>query len=318
VRAISLFSGVGGFELGFEPAGIVTTTQVEIDPDCRSILERRWPLAERLEDVRDVDSAALCRGGPVDLLYGGFPCQDFSNSYSRGGGIGGLGGTRSGLWWQFHRLAAETQAAWVVLENVQNILRANAGRDWFAIVSSLDELGYCVAWTLLDARGFGVPQQRRRLFLVGHLGDGRGPIEVLDLANRRQRHAGEGFGGGRAYSALTESEARAAGPLSLAENQQAEFRLLPFSPSLNAAGGKVGQGYQAFMHGDVLRRYTPLEEERLMGWPDHHTASGADGRRFTDTRRYAFIGNGVVAPVARWLGERLVAVDGATRALRSA
>ena len=110
-----------------------------------------------------------------------------------------------------------------------------------------------------------------------------------------------------AYAGLSEAGARAAGPLSIAENQQAEFRVLPFSPCVNTAGGKVGQGYQAFIWGDTLRRYTPREVERLMGWPPDHTRYRLDGTEFSDTRRYAFCGNGMAAPVMRWIGERLVA-----------
>lgn len=303
MRAVSLFSGIGGGELGFEAAGIETVLQVEIDPDCREVLARRWPTTPRLEDVHDVTAALVLDQGPIDLLYGGFPCQDISNSYARGvyaegidnraptpggGGISGLGGARSGLWSHFERLARETQAPWVVIENVGNLLRANAGRDFRAILDSLDGVGYGLAWSRLDARGFGVPQQRRRVYLVGHLGDGAGPDE--------------GSGRGVAYAGLSADGARAAGPLSIAENQQAEFRVLPFCPALTTGGGKVGQGYQAFVWGDTFRRYTFEEQEALMGWPRGHTAG------FPDGTRQRMLGNGVVAPVAGWLGGRLVAV----------
>jgi len=308
MRAVSLFSGVGGGELGLEAAGIETVLQVEIDRDCREVLAHRWANTPRLEDVHDVTADHLLAGGPLDLLYGGFPCTDISNSYTRDGGIAGLAGARSGLWSELERLTREAAPEWLLIENVQNLLRANAGRDFRTILGVLDGLGYGLAWSLLDARGFGVPQQRRRLFLVGHLGDGAGPAEVLDHANRRQRHADEGFGRGVAYAGLSEDGARAAGPLSIAENQQAEFRVLPFAPCVNTAGGKVGQGYQAFIWGDTLRRYTPREVERLMGYPDDHTRYRLDGSELSDTRRYAMLGNGMAAPVMRWLGERLLAI----------
>lgn len=316
---VSLFSGVGGFELGLERAGVETVLQAEIDPSCREVLARTWPQIPCVEDVRDVTAALALRRGPVDLVYGGFPCQDVSNAYARGvyegriddpgypqarggGGMAGLDGIRSGLFWQFHRVAAETKAPWLILENVTALLRSNAGRDWLVILRALDDLGYGLAWSVLDARGFGVAQQRRRLLLVGHLGDGAGAAQVLDLAARRQRHAGEGYARGRPYAGLSEEAARAAGPLSVAENQQAEFRVLPFCPALTTGGGKVGQGYQAFVWGDTFRRYTFEEQEALMGWPRGHTAG------FPDGTRQRMLGNGVVAPVAGWLGGRLVAV----------
>ena len=203
MRAVSLFSGVGGGELGLGAAGIETVLQVENDRDCREVLGRHWPSTPRREDVHDVTADHLLAGGPLDLLYGGFPCTDISNSYTRDGGIAGLARRRSGLWSEFERLTREAAPDWILIENVQNLLRANAGRDFRTILGTLDELGYGLAWSLLDARGFGIPQQRRRLFLVGHLGDGAGPAEVLDHANRRQRHADEGFGRGVAYPGLS-------------------------------------------------------------------------------------------------------------------
>lgn len=89
---------------------------------------------------------------------------------------------------------------------------------------------------------------------------------------------------------------------------------MPFSPALTTGGGKIGQGYQGFIWGDTLRRYTLLEQERLMGWPDHHTRHRVDGSTFTEARRQRFIGNGVASPVAAWIGERLVAVHAAGEA----
>lgn len=330
LQGVSLFSGCGGAELGFDEAGIETVLQAEIDPDCRQVLARRWPNTLRVEDVRDVTADLALRRGPIGVVVGGFPCQDISNSYARGvyaeditsttvtpggGGISGLGGMRSGLWWQFHRVARETQAPWIVVENVGNLLRSNAGRDFRAILDSLDELGYGLAWSRLDARGFGVPHQRRRVYLVGRLGDRAAAAEVLDLANRRQRHADEGSGRGVAYAGLSEDGARAVGPLCVAENQQAEFRVLPFSPTLTTGGGKIGQGYQGFIWGDVFRRFTLEEQETMMGWPKGHTRYRLDGSEFSDTRRQEMIGNGMVAPVMRWIGKRLVAVE-ASRAVR--
>jgi len=95
----------------------------------------------------------------------------------------------------------------------------------------------------------------------------------------------------------------------VAENQQAEFRVLPYSPAVTTGGGKIGQGYQGFIWGETFRRYTPRECERLQGWTDDHTRYRLDGKELSDTQRYAMIGNGVAAPVARWIGHRLVAVN---------
>lgn len=183
MRAISLFSGVGGFEVGFERAGIDTVLQAESDPVCRSVLERHWPHVERLHDVRDVDRGLLpnlrryghepslaavagCEAGQdVDLIYGGFPCQDVSVAGQRAG----LSGERSGLWHEFQRVLRELRPRWCVIENVPGLLSSGAepGADFGVVLRGLVDLGYGVAWRVLDARWFGVPQRRRRVFIVG-------------------------------------------------------------------------------------------------------------------------------------------------------
>lgn len=156
MKAISLFSGIGGFDLGFERAGIETMLQVEQDKHCLAVLERHWPGVERLTDVRDV------RRGDADLIYGGFPCQDVSVAGARAG----LAGERSGLWFEFERIVRELRPRWAVIENVPGLLSSNGGRDFAVILYGLGQLGYVVGWGVLDAQHFGVPQRRRRVFIV--------------------------------------------------------------------------------------------------------------------------------------------------------
>jgi DNA (cytosine-5)-methyltransferase 1 len=200
VKAISLFSGVGGFDLGFERAGIETVLQVENDNHCLAILERHWPDVERITDVRDVGDRGLPReaerrprggagsaGGDdvhapsqrsraCDLIYGGFPCQDVSVAGKRAG----LDGDRSGLWFEFHRIVRELRPRWVCIENVPGLLSSNGGADFAVILSGLDELGFDAAWAVLDAQHFGVAQRRRRVFIVGGP-RGRSAEQVLSL-----------------------------------------------------------------------------------------------------------------------------------------
>jgi DNA (cytosine-5)-methyltransferase 1 len=166
----SLFSGIGGFDLGFERAGMDVRWQCEIDKTAREVLRRHWPDATVYEDVRNVGSGAAA----VDVVCGGFPCQDVSVAGRRAG----LAGERSGLWFEFHRILAEVTPEWVVIENVPGLLSSNAGRDFATILRGLVELRYGVVWRVLDSQHFGVPQRRRRVFIVGHLGDGRA-AEVL-------------------------------------------------------------------------------------------------------------------------------------------
>jgi len=169
MRFGSLFSGIGGFDLGFERAGMQCAWQVEINTAASSVLGRHWPHVARYSDVRKVENLE-----PVDLICGGFPCQDLSVAGKRKG----LAGERSGLWFEFHRVLGEVGPGWAVIENVPGLLSSNGGRDFAVILRGLAELGYGVAWRILDAQYFGVAQRRRRVFIVGHLGDGRA-AEVL-------------------------------------------------------------------------------------------------------------------------------------------
>lgn len=170
----SLFSGIGGFDLGFEQAGMECAWQVEYDAKARSVLQRHWPDAALYNDVHHVYAPGVHSAGgsylePVDLVCGGFPCQDLSVAGKRAG----LAGERSGLWFEFHRILTELRPQWVVIENVPGLLSSNRGADFAVILQGLVELRYGVSWRILDAQYFGVAQRRRRVFIVGSLGDGR-------------------------------------------------------------------------------------------------------------------------------------------------
>lgn len=172
MRVGSLFSGVGGLELGLERAGMEVAWQAEYDKQARSVLARHWPDVHRYEDVHDVRD-----GVAVDVICGGFPCQD----YSVAGARGGLVGDRGALWWEMHRIIAEQRPTWVVGENVPGLLSSNGGADFLTIVRSLVQLGYSVCWATLDSQYFGVAQRRRRLFIVGHSGGVPRP-EILAIS----------------------------------------------------------------------------------------------------------------------------------------
>lgn len=163
MRAGSLFSGIGGFDLAFERAGFEIAFQCEIDPACRKVLAHHWPGVEIHEDVSEINGASL---PTVDILCGGFPCQDLSVAGRRAG----LAGERSGLFFEFMRIIDELSPAWVVIENVLGLLSSNGGRDMGTVLGTLAKLGYGYAYRVLDAQYFGVAQRRRRVFIVGHLG----------------------------------------------------------------------------------------------------------------------------------------------------
>jgi len=162
----SLFTGIGGFDLGFENAGFETLWQVEIDNNCLNLLGQKFPKVEKFKDIRIVKKRNL---KPVDIITGGFPCQDLSVAGKRAG----LAGKRSGLWFEFERVIDELKPGGFVIENVPGLLSSAGGRDLGTIIRDLVKRGYCVAWRVLNAQYFGVAQRRRRMFLVGYYGDGR-------------------------------------------------------------------------------------------------------------------------------------------------
>ncbi len=171
ITAGSLFTGIGGFDLGLAQAGISTSWMCEIDPACRSVLQRHFPGVPIYEDVKTIGRDNVTR---VDVLTGGFPCQDLSVAGKREG----LAGKRSGLWWEFARVIDELEPQWIIAENVPGLLSSNKGYDFALIIRWLAERGYGVAWRILDAQYFGLAQRRRRVFIVANLGDGRA-AEVL-------------------------------------------------------------------------------------------------------------------------------------------
>lgn len=155
----SLFSGIGGLELGLERAGLGPVLwQVEADAFCRAVLTKHWPDAKRFDDVRTVGSAELC---PVDIICGGFPCQDVSLA---GKGAGLVNGERTGLWREFARIVRELQPRFVVAENVPGLIR----RGLDVVVADLTDAGYVVAATRIAASDLGATHRRERLFIVAY------------------------------------------------------------------------------------------------------------------------------------------------------
>jgi DNA (cytosine-5)-methyltransferase 1 len=168
----STFSGIGGLDVALQRAGWGCRWQIEIDGAANRVLARRWPDVRRYGDIAAIDPAEL---EPVDLLCGGFPCQDLSVAGARAG----LAGARSGLFHEFVRLAAGLRPRWLLIENVPGLLSSNGGRDMGTVLGALAELGYGWAYRCLDAQHFGLAQRRLRVFIVGCLGDPARAAQVL-------------------------------------------------------------------------------------------------------------------------------------------
>lgn len=188
LTGVSLFAGVGGFDLAMERNGVDVVANVEIDKQCQKVLAKHFPNAKQFSDITDVKGSDLIEAGfkpERGIITGGFPCQDLSVAGKRRG----LAGERSGLFWEIARLIEETKTEWFILENVPGLLTSNKGADFGVVVGTMADLGYSLAWRVLDAQHFGVPQRRRRVFILGRrTGDGLSAAEVLFKSESLRRN----------------------------------------------------------------------------------------------------------------------------------
>jgi DNA (cytosine-5)-methyltransferase 1 len=163
MRVLDLFSGIGGFSLGLErTGGFRTVAFCEVDPFCRAVLAKHWPGVRCYEDIRGLDHHRFAADGlgRVDLVCGGFPCQDISVA-GRGAG---LDGARSGLWREMARLVGEFRPRWVLAENVP-ALRSRGGDR---VCAELEALGYAWRAVVVGAVHAGAPHRRQRVWIVAH------------------------------------------------------------------------------------------------------------------------------------------------------
>lgn len=175
LNVLSLFAGIGGFDLGLERTGAFRTAAFcEVDEKCRRTLAKNWPGVPIYDDVRELSSQHLTADGvAVDVICGGFPCQNISLA----GRMEGIDGAKSGLWGEYRRLIEETRPSWVIIEN-SPVLRSR-GLD--AILRRLDALGYDAEWHCIPANALGAPHRRDRLWIVAYPSgqrDGLPPLEI--------------------------------------------------------------------------------------------------------------------------------------------
>lgn len=182
-RVVSLFAGIGGFDLGFDRAGMETVAYVERDDNCRKLLADKFPNAVSLDDVCSAGANNLPQ---CDVLVGGWPCQDLSVAGKRAG----LAGERSGLFYEYARIADELEPAFIVWENVPGLLTSDEGRDMLRVVLELQQRGYCGGWRTLDAQYLGLAQRRRRVIGVFTRANSgaASPVEILSLAEGVRGH----------------------------------------------------------------------------------------------------------------------------------
>jgi DNA (cytosine-5)-methyltransferase 1 len=314
MKYLSCFSGVEAATLAWRHLGWEAVGFSEINPFSCSVLAHRFPNVKNYGDIKKHEEWPI-EPGTIDLLVGGSPCQSFSVAGFRQG----LADPRGDLSIKFLRLAQRLKPRWIVWENVPGILSSNGGRDLGSFLGALGELGYWWSYRVLDAKHFGVPQRRRRLFLVAHSSERNHPAEVLSFKGCVAGH----------YPSVKQNGPE---PSSSADGCAGDERVRTFRKSRRAQSVKdfetwvesdVSNTINAFDIGEVrtthilvqdgaARRFTPVETERLMGFPDDWTKvphGGKPASECEDRSRYVACGNSMAVPVMRWIGNRISMVD---------
>ena len=296
--------------MGLEQAGMEVVYQCEIEKKCQSVLKRHWPDVPLHDDVSTLTGKMVLDAvGSIDVVAWGSPCQDLSVA----GGRSGLEGNKSGLFHEGIRIIKELREEsnnesprWSIWENVRGAFSSNHGRDFATVIDQMGEAGAVeIEWRLLDAQYFGVPQRRKRIFVVAGFhprADNADPVFALTESVRRNP------------STSDQEREEIAGTLGLGfGNGGSDIDEMTFIPPIaTAVCARYAKGPGPTVDpGQVLvtpavRRITPRECERLMGWPDNHTLLGSDGKKITDGHRYKMCGNGVVSSVAKWVGEQVM------------
>jgi DNA (cytosine-5)-methyltransferase 1 len=351
----SLFSGIGGFELGFAAQGFDVSWCAEKDPHCRKVLSNHFPESRIYGDITEIDETLLSK---VDVITGGFPCQDLSIAGKRMG----LAGQRSSLFYEFERFIRATSPRFVVAENVPGLLSSNSGRDFGFVLHEMVERWGCksIAWRILDSQFFGVPQRRKRIFIVGDL-RGECAAEVLDLSKSSGGNIEKGKKEGKGITCTPEGisgtcsckwSKGTGGPSGDEHYNLIAYRwqndrdgMVPDDKTGTLRSSMGGSGFSEINHPlihayaigeqsnrnvfsavpinvsttvtsirpaesshrtqtvianpEITRRLTPLECERLQGFPDNWT----EGQ--SDTQRYKQIGNAVTVNVTAWIANRI-------------
>lgn len=339
---LDLFSGIGGFRLGLELAGHTPVGYVEIDKFARQSYNAMYDTtgewtATDITKVTDEEWSKF--NGKVDIIAGGFPCQAFSIAGKR---LGFLDSTKGTLFFEIARAAKQIKPRYLFLENVKGLLNHEGGNTFRTILNTLDELGYDVEWRVLNSKDFGVPQNRERVYIIGHLREYSGrevfPFfgENSEVNQSTVKQLGnisdsDSFGGnpqtGRVYSddglspTLNTMQGGGREPkVMVKEATKNGYDIATVGDSINIAQpnsktrrGRVGHGVantlvtgseQATLTSDYrIRKLTPRECWRLQAFPDE-LFDKAQATGMSDSQLYKQAGNSVTVNVIEYIAKR--------------
>ena len=274
----SVCSGVEAATVAWHPLGWQAAWYSEIEPFPSAVLKHHYPTVPNYGDMTQYEAWP---NEPINLLVGGTPCQSFSVAGLRKG----LADPRGNLMLTYGAIAKRYRPEWLVWENVPGVLSSNGGRDFGTFLGMLAELGYGFAYRVLDAQYFGVAQRRRRVFVVGYAGDWHRAAAVVferkSLSRDTPQIITEKPRIGRVFPCLTR---RGLGCLREEEGLVVE---------------EMG-----------IRHLTPVECERLQGFPDNYTnIPWRKKPESPDGLRVSALGNSMAVPVMHWIGKRIAAVN---------
>jgi DNA (cytosine-5)-methyltransferase 1 len=292
MRLASFFAGIGGFDLGFQRAGIVPVFHCEIDAHCQQVLRRHWPEVPLHDDITTLRAEDI---PTAEVWAGGWPCQDLSHANTN---REGLRGKRSGLFYDFVELAAKVRPRWIVMENVVGLLSAEEGTALETVTNELEEIGYLGGWFTCNTLDAGLPHHRERVFIVASY---RSESAYKFFSHCRERYRNSAPGGSRGEEARPDFRAGATEHNPLLVQRRGGFgytRAKNFSPTIRAQTG----GHQGG-HSD---RPILCSQELDMGRV--RTTDGISRR--LDGRRGRLIGNAVAPPIAEWIARQILKIEG--------
>ena len=335
MKYLSVCSGIEAASVAWEPLGWQAVGFAEIEPFPCELLKQKYPHVKNYGDMTKYENWDI---GQFDILVGGTPCQSFSVAGKRGG----TNDVRGRLMYAYLGIVEKYKPRWVLWENVPGALSSGNGNDFASFLAGLEQCGYGWAYRVLDAQFFGVPQRRRRVFVVGHI-DNRCDLaaKVLfdtagvqgDIAPRKKSRKDtacktERSAGSTVYlthpqdsryieaqdtaDTVTARYGTGGGNVPLVLDAYTDSSFGTYRNgcgTLKASGGALGGGSETLVKvGATLRRLTPIECERLQGFPDNWTQiewRGKSKEQCPDSPRYKAIGNSMAVPVMRWIGDRI-------------
>lgn len=291
MRFASFFAGIGGFDLGFQRAGMIPCFHCEIDPHCQIILKRHWPEVPLHGDIETLKVSGI---PPVEVWAAGWPCQDLSHANTE---RTGLKGKRSGLFYKFANLAREVRPRWLVLENVVGLLSAEGGEALESVIDELEAIGYLGGWFTCNTLDAGLPHNRDRVFIVASY---RSESAYKFFSNCRELYGDTSSREKQPEIAGSDFRGEFIGDTPLLVQRRGGFgytKAKSISPTIRAQTG----GHQGGHSDRPILCGQKLDLGRM------REANGIPRR--LDGRRGRLIGNAVAPPIVEWIGRQILAIE---------